>query len=257
MRTVAVHEDVIVAIGSIWQTSCTAVRSGGEGFLIDSPILPAELEALPQVLDRSGFPVSGLLVTHADWDHLLGPYAYPAASVGCGEATAARLAAELDAIRGELRDFDEEYLIERPPLSLPEPQELPVPGRCALGEQELELHPADGHTADGMAIWIPWARVLVCGDYLSPDAIPELSPSSSLDGYVATLERLAPLVERAEAVVPGHGAPLDSTRATAVMREDIAYLEALQRDGIDTPLPPSRRTGGQQRLHEYNVSLLS
>jgi glyoxylase-like metal-dependent hydrolase (beta-lactamase superfamily II) len=257
MRTVAVHEDVIVAIGAIWKTTCTAVRAGDEASLIDSPILPEELEALPRLLKQAGFPVAGLLITHADWDHLLGRYAFPEASVGCGETTAARLAAEPGAAQRELRDFDEEYLIDRPgPLSLPSMQALPVPGHCALGKRELELHPADGHTSDGTAFWIPWARVLVCGDYLSPAAIPELSPSSSVDGYLATLSRLEALVEQADAVVPGHGEPLDSTRASAILREDVAYLEALRRDGIDAPLPPTRRTGAQKRLHEYNVSLL-
>lgn len=257
MRALAVHEDVVVVVGAIWKTTCTAVRVGEEALLIDSPILPEELEALPALLEQAGFPVKGLLVTHADWDHLLGRYAFPEAPIGCGEATAARLAAEPGVAQRELRDFDEEYLIDRPrPLSLSGVQGLPVPGRCDLGERELELHSADGHTSDGMAVWIPWARVLVCGDYLSPGAIPELAPSSSLDGYLATLERLAPLVERAEAVIPGHGAPLDSTQAAAILREDADYIEALQRDGIDAPLPPGRQTGAQRRLHEYNVSLL-
>ena len=54
-----------------------------------------------------------------------------------------------------------------------------MPGHVGLGEHELELHTADGHTADGMAIWAPWARVLVCGDYLSPVEIPMLSKSGS------------------------------------------------------------------------------
>lgn len=264
MRAVAVHEDVIVAIGAIWQTTCTAVRAGDEAFLIDSPILPEELEALPALLEQAGFPVTGLLVTHADWDHLLGRYAFPEASIGCGETTAARLAAEPGAAQRELRDFDEQYLIERPaPLSLPGVQALPVPGYCALGGtageaggRELELHPADGHTSDGTAIWIPWARVLVAGDYLSPAAIPELSPSSSLDGYLATLRRLGPLVAQADTVVPGHGAPLDSARASAILREDAAYVEALVRDGPAAPLPLARRDGGNRKLHEYNVSLL-
>jgi glyoxylase-like metal-dependent hydrolase (beta-lactamase superfamily II) len=257
MRVLSVHEDVVVAVGALWKTTCTAVRADREALLIDSPILPEELEALPALLEQAGFPIAGLLVTHADWDHLLGRYAFPEASIGCGETTAARLAAEPGTAQRELRDFDEEYLIERPrPLSLSGVQALPVPGRCALGERELELHPADGHTSDGTAIWIPWARVLVCGDYLSPAAIPELSPSSSVDGYLATLRRLEPLVEQADAVVPGHGEPLDSTRAAAILREDVAYVEALQRAGIDAPLPPTRRTGAQRRLHEYNVSLL-
>lgn len=257
MRAIAVHEDVVVAIGGIWKTTCTAVRAGDEAFLIDSPILPGELEALPALMQQAGFPISGLLVTHADWDHLLGRYAFPEASIGCGETTAARLAAEPGAAQRELREFDEEYLIERPsPLSLPGVQALPVPGYCALGERELELHPADGHTSDGTAIWIPWARVLVCGDYLSPAAIPELSPSASIDGYLATLRRLEPLVDQADVIVPGHGDPLDSVRAAAILREDVAYLEALQRDGAAAPLPLARRNGGQRKLHEYNVSLL-
>ena len=58
------------------------------------------------------------------------------------------------------------------PLALGEVQALPVPGHCAVGAVELELHPADGHTADGMAVWVPWAEVLVCGDYLSAGGDP-------------------------------------------------------------------------------------
>jgi glyoxylase-like metal-dependent hydrolase (beta-lactamase superfamily II) len=258
MRAIAVHEDVVVAIGAIWKTTCTAVRAGNdEAFLIDSPILPEELEALPALLEQAGFAISGLLVTHADWDHLLGRYAFPHASIGCGETTAARLTAEPGAAQRELREFDEQYLIDRPgPLSLPGVQALPVPGYCALGARELELHPADGHTSDGTAIWIPWAKVLVCGDYLSPGAIPELSPSSSLDAYAATLRRLEPLVEQADTVVPGHGEPLGSARAAAILREDLAYVEALQRDPATAQLPLARRDGGNRTLHDYNVSLL-
>ena len=257
MRAVGVHEDVIVVTSRIWKTTCTAVRGGDEAFLIDSPVLPDELEMLPAVFDQAGFAIAGLLVTHADWDHLLGRYAFPEAPIGCGETTAARLAAEPGAAQRELREFDEEYLIDRPsPLSLPGVQALPVPGYCAVGDRELELHPSDGHTADGTAVWIPWARVLVVGDYLSSGAIPELSPGGSLDGYLATLERLAPLVEQAEAVVPGHGEPLDSVRAAAILREDAAYVEALKRDGDGAPLPLARRNGANRKLHAYNVELL-
>src|SRR4029078_8298038 len=43
MRRFSVHEDVVVAVGAIWKTTCTAVRAGDEAFLIDSPILPEEL----------------------------------------------------------------------------------------------------------------------------------------------------------------------------------------------------------------------
>ena len=258
MRALAVHEDVVVVVGAIWQTTCTAVRSGDEAFLIDSPVLPDELDALPALMDQAGFPISGLLVTHADWDHLLGRMAFPEASIGCAETTAARLAAEPGDAARKLRAFDDDNYVERPrPLSLPGAQTLPVPGHIGIGEQELELHPADGHTPDGMAIWIPWARVLVCGDYLSPVEIPMFNPGGSLSAYLATLTRLEALVELADHVVPGHGGPIEGTRAAAILREDRAYLEALAADGESAPLPMARRSGEQRRVHASNVAFVT
>jgi glyoxylase-like metal-dependent hydrolase (beta-lactamase superfamily II) len=252
MRVVSLHEDVLVATSAVWQTTCTAVRSTGESFVIDSPVLPGELEALPTVLEQAGFPSpAGLLVTHADWDHLLGRLAFPQASIGCAETTAARLTAEPGAAQRELREFDAEHYIVRPrPLSLGGVQALPVPGHLALGGdggRELELHPADGHTADGMAVWIPWARVLVCGDYLSPVEIPMISAGGSRSAYLATLERLRPLVEEADHVVPGHGAVLDRARAQEVLREDVAYLQELG------SLPAGRRGPVQHGIHAENL----
>src|SRR5689334_18292315 len=147
MRALSVNADLIVFISRFWQTTCTAVRAGDEGFLIDSPVYPDELEAIPGVLEQASFPVSGLLTTHADWDHLLGRSAFPEASLGCGESTARRLAAEPGQAQRELREFDEDhYVDDRPPLSLAAVQTLPVPGRLSLGPDEggheLELHPA-------------------------------------------------------------------------------------------------------------------
>ena len=120
-----------------------------------------------------------------------------------------------------------------------------MPGHCAIGDEELELHPADGHTADGMAVWIGWAGTLVCGDYLSPVEIPWISEGGSRDAYLATLRRLQPLVEQAEHVVPGHGEVLDAVRAAAILREDVAYLEALP----DAELPIARRSPAQRAIH--------
>ena len=246
MRVVGLHEDVIVCTSAYWQTTCTIVRGGDETFVIDSPVLPDELEALPAMLEQVGWPCTGLLATHGDWDHLLGRLAFPAAALGVAETTAARLTGSPGEAARELRAFDDQHYCERPrPLQLGELQALPVPGRLGVGEHELELHPTEGHVADGMAIWIPWARVLVCGDHLSPVEIPMLSDGGSVSAYRATLERLRPLVEGADHVVPGHGTVLDAARALAILREDLVYLETWE-------LPLARRSAEQRRIHGEN-----
>jgi glyoxylase-like metal-dependent hydrolase (beta-lactamase superfamily II) len=252
LRLIALHADVIVAVSRVWQTTCTAVRHGEEGFLIDSPVYPDELEALPDVLSQAGFPVSALVVTHADWDHLLGRLAFPDLALGCGETTASRLAAEPGAAQRALRDFDQEHYVEdRRPLTLGGLQRLPVPGKLSIGsEHELELHPADGHTADGMAVWIPWAAVLVCGDYISPVEIPMLSPGGSAGAYAATLTRLRPLVAHAQTVVPGHGGPISAPQALSLLDEDLAYLRMLP--SPEASVPASRSGTRQRQIHEQN-----
>jgi glyoxylase-like metal-dependent hydrolase (beta-lactamase superfamily II) len=242
----------------VWQTSCTAIRAGDEALVVDSPVYPDELELLPALVERAGFDVRGLLATHADWDHLLGRAAFSHAPLGCAETTAARLAAEPGQAQRQLREFDERHYVERPrPLSLPSAQALPVPGYCEVGDRELELHSADGHTSDGMAVWIPWTATLVCGDYLSPVEIPTISPSGSLEGYRATLERLRTLVERADAVVPGHGPVLERERALTVLRQDDSYLQDLSRRGDEAALPPGRSGAEQRRIHAANAQRLA
>ena len=258
MKAVGLHPDVFVITSRFWQTTCTLVRSGEEAFCVDSPVLPDELELLPAVAEQAGFRIVGRLATHVDWDHLLAGYGFPDAPLGMAESSAARLRNEPGAAQRELRDFDEENYVERPgPLTLPGAQTLPVPGHCAIGERELELHPADGHTVDGMALVIPWASVLIAGDYLSPVEIPWISESGSASAYLATLARLEPLVERVAHVVPGHGAVLDAERALAILREDRAYLQALVERGAGAELPLTRRNGAMRKIHAENAGRVS
>jgi len=257
VRAVGLHPDVVLITSRIWQTTCTLVRAGEEAFCIDSPVLPDELELVPAVAQQAGFNVVGLLATHGDWDHLLGRYCFPEAALGCAQLTAERLQRNLGAVQRELRAFDEEHYVQRPsPLGLPSVQPLPLPGHCGLGDQELQLHPAEGHTGDGMAIWVPWAETLICGDYLSPVEIPSFGDAGSPEEYLATLTRLEPLIAEAEWVVPGHGDALDAQRALAILREDRAYVEAVGDRGADAALPLARRTSAQRRRHDANVALV-
>lgn len=276
MRALALHADVLLVRSSLLAVNCVVVRAAaptGEGveggdrepepeaFLIDSPVLPEELGSLAALIAQAGFPApSGLLATHGDWDHLLGRLAFPELALGAAESTARRLEARPGEAQRELRHFDEELSIERPaPLSLGSVQALPVPGRCEIGARELELHATGGHTRDGMAVAIPWARVLVLGDYLSAIEIPTLERDGEQDAgedYAATLERLRALVAAAEHIVPGHGPQLRPERALELLEQDLAYLRGLRERGARAELPPGRRGAQQRRLHERNLEAL-
>ena len=224
--------------------------------LVDSPYFPDELELLPGLLREAGFEVDALLATHADFDHLLGRFSYPDLSLGVGEPTMLRLRAEPGAAQRELRDADATNYVARPrPLALGAIQSLPVPGRLELGEEQLELHPAAGHTADGTALMARFAGVLVVGDYLSDAEIPVLAPGGSLDGYRATLGRLASLVEEAESVVPGHGSVQGRDGALQILDEDLSYLDALER-GDPRGVPSGRDTARQREIHAENARRL-
>jgi glyoxylase-like metal-dependent hydrolase (beta-lactamase superfamily II) len=272
VRAISLHSDVIVVTSRLLQTNSTIVRglaapngkepdegpAAGETFVVDSPILPDELAMLPSLLEQAHFaPPRGLLATHADWDHLLARIPFPDATLGCAETSAVRLQSEPGAAQRELRAFDEElYIARERPLQLGAVQALPVPGGCGIGELELELHPAEGHTGDGMSLLARWAGVLIVGDYLSNVEIPILGTAGGVDPYLQTLERLRPLVARAEHIVPGHGSVLDAERALEVLEQDADYLLRLRDRGADAELPRGRRSAAQRRLHATNVSAL-
>jgi len=70
VKAVGLHADVIAITSRFWQTTATLVRSGEEAFLLDSPVLPDELELLPALAEQSGFRVVGRIATPADWEHI-------------------------------------------------------------------------------------------------------------------------------------------------------------------------------------------
>jgi len=241
-----------VITSRMWQTNATVLRAGAEAVLIDSPYFPDELEALPGVLAGAGFEPDALVATHADYDHVLGRVAFPELALGMGEPSVVRLHQEPGAAQRALRDMDAELYVERErPLALGHVQTLPVPGSVELGPEELELHPADGHTSDGMAVMARWCGLLCVGDYLSNVEIPMVE--SGIGDYRATLARLSPLVEASETIVPGHGSPQTRDGALRILDEDVDYLDALERGDERPKLPAGRDSVEQRKIHAENL----
>jgi glyoxylase-like metal-dependent hydrolase (beta-lactamase superfamily II) len=84
--------------------------------------------------------------------------------------------------------------------------------------------------------------------------VPWLSPGGSLDDYRATLARLAPLVEAAQTVVPGHGPVHGRDTALRLLDEDLEYLDAVARGDERPTLPKGRDTARQREIHQENLA---
>jgi glyoxylase-like metal-dependent hydrolase (beta-lactamase superfamily II) len=185
---------------------------------VDSPVLPGEAEAVRDDLAGAGLTVAALAVTHADWDHVLCPGAFPGVPVLMARSTARRLAAGFPAIAREVARFDRARGdVPRVPAPPGETRVVDPPATAEVAGTRVEVVPAEGHTADGAAFVLPHLGLLLPGDYLSPVEEPLVDPGGTAEEYLRTLDRLAALLPGVRLVVPGHGHPLSPERAGAVL----------------------------------------
>ena len=237
----------ITVTSRLWQTNAVALQADdGTPVLVDSPVLPDELAALPERLGAAGAEPEALVVTHAHFDHVLGRAAFPALALHAGEDTLALLREQRDTPLDALRESDDELYVERP--AAPD-----LSGAAPLQAGWFITVPAPGHAPDGTALYAEREELLLPGDYLCAVEIPLVSQDGSPEDYLATLDRLAPLVRRARTIQPGHGPALDRRAALELLDLDRRYVEALATDpGSAEPLrgPVSHR---QRRIHEDNV----
>ncbi len=229
---------VVVHTSRLWQTNAITVRAGATTVLVDSPVYPDELAALPRP--------DLLVVTHSHFDHVLGQAAFGDLDLHAGPSTLAQLRDDPLATLEGLRESDAELYVDRaaePDLSRIAP----------LPDGLFETAEAGGHAPDGTALFAEEHGLLLPGDFLCAVEIPLVSQAGSRAAYLATLERLAPLVRRARRIVPGHGPELDRARALELLDLDRRYLEALVED--PRTAEPTRGSGShrQRRIHADNV----
>ena len=259
MTVLRAHADVTVVVSRLWETTATLVRAagGGPALLVDAPVLPGEIAATRDLAAADGLAVDRLLATHRHWDHLLGRSAFPAAELLCSPRTLAHLRAEPLATQRAMAGFDDRFYLRRPEaLRLDHARAVELPGPLALGNAAVELLPTAGHCDDGLAVWVPWARALVCGDYLSPVELPYLeAPDGSLAEYLATLDRLAELVAAADVVIPGHGFPMDRADARVLLDADRRYLLDLAERGGAAAMPRGEDSAFQRFIHAENARI--
>jgi glyoxylase-like metal-dependent hydrolase (beta-lactamase superfamily II) len=203
-----------------WRMTSLALRHRGRTVLVDPGVATDEVARIRGDVGE----VEAVLITHTDWDHIVGMARFPKASVHMAPAaavlvrdgSAGRVLAEKAAAFPDVDD------------SAPRVDVVLEPGRRQLvGSLEVETLAVPGHTACSTAFLVPEAGLLVAGDYLSPIEPPYVEVSVSL--YGAALGVLARVL-RADPtliVAPGHGSTLSAAEALAIAAEDLGYLASV------------------------------
>jgi hydroxyacylglutathione hydrolase len=205
----------------LWQTTTLAIDRDGTRLLVDPGIAPWEAR------EAAGDGAGEILITHADWDHVMGIGLFPGARTWASQGSAERIRS--GGSRREVEQFTREYGVPLEGLDRMRVDEiLPTDGSAiAIGPWRAECHAAPGHTEDGTVTWLPDEGILVAGDHLSEQEIP--FAYDSIWSYRSTLQMLADLIGRTQPdhVVVGHGRPQTATRALEIAAEDMEYMERL------------------------------
>ena len=240
----------------LWQTTTLELRRDGARLLVDPGIAPWE------VREAAADGVDHILITHGDWDHVMGIGLLPDARVWVSPGAAERI--DSGDAAASVRTQSRPYGVPVEGLDgLRWDEQLPLPGNVSIGPWAAECRPSPGHTPDGVTTWLPDERLLVVGDYLGEHEIPFIYDSAW--SYRATLEMLTDMIarERPAQVVVGHGSPHTAERALEIAEQDHAYVEAVIAfvssgggpDQADQVPFPDRGGSDDADEHRSNVAL--
>ncbi|MGC9350221.1 MAG: MBL fold metallo-hydrolase [Anaerolineae bacterium] len=213
-----------VTQSSLYDTNSGIFLFGDAAFLVDPGVRPAELEGIAAFLAERRASVRAIVLTHAHWDHLLGPERFPQATVVAHD----RYPDVIEEHRGDLR----RQVMSWASGTRDAPFEPPLPDvtfadrlSLHLGSFELRVLFAPGHAPDHCVLYEPEAGLLWAGDMLSDREVP--MPMDSFASYLHALDVLS--AKQVDVLVPGHGSPTaDPREIHRRFEQDRAYLQALQ-----------------------------
>lgn len=227
-----VADRVWVARYEWWDLNVTVV--GGERGLVvvdTQATVVAGREVLADLRRLGAGDVHAVVNTHWHFDHTFGNAAFreadPQVPVHAHEEAARNLAdwgpkvIERVAREGGPRsaEFAETELV------IPD-QTFSTWTVIDLGDRAVELiHPGRGHTGGDIVGRVPDAGVLLAGDLVEESGPPGLGDDSFPLEWGETLDTVLALATPSTVIVPGHGAPVDTTFVEH-QRDDLTALAA-------------------------------
>jgi len=201
----------------------TGVIIGDKGVIVvDAKTTPAQgKELLEDIAKITPKPVTTVILTHSDGDHVNGLASFPAG---------------ITIIAHENNKKEQDAALAAGGRGAPPAGHLPTK-TISKNKEDLKLdgvkvevlHWAPAHTSGDLVVFLPSEKIVFTGDIITtqPDALIHLEKNGSSEGWVTTAKGIANL--NADQFVPGHG---DVMTKAAVQKKatDVAAKRAKIKD---------------------------
>jgi glyoxylase-like metal-dependent hydrolase (beta-lactamase superfamily II) len=225
---------------ALWETSSLLLSEKDEAVLIDPGVSADEVARIAVRVGELDVEVTHVLATHADWDHVCGIAAFPAAAATMSESTASRLFARAEeATTAERAAANEVEIVGEPRVD----RMFAAGAALRAGPFLLETIALPGHTPDGTAFRCRELDLLAVGDHLSRIEFPFVTSTAAYRGTLAALIELL-RHDPPGRVVPGHGPELTAADALTIAEADLAYLWRLHDAVALSATPDDARAAG-------------
>lgn len=249
---------ITVFQSELYETTSTVIESAEAIVVVDPTWLPKEVAEIRQYVDELiNNKQLYLILTHSDFDHIIGVGAFPEAIIIATETFNNH--SNKQVILDEINEFDQMFYLTRPYEIIYPKVNITIKENeteIQLGDLNCIFYLAPGHTDDGLFFYIKKLKTLIVGDYLSDVEFPFIT--SSYSDYIQTvyLMREVANIYDVELLIPGHGKV--TTHYQERINYSLWYLEKIKRS-VDIENQLMKRFPfyqGMQSLHHNNLRLV-
>jgi len=242
----------------LYRTTSTIVHLNESILIIDPNWLPLEIDFILNYIEKNyKNHIQYLVLTHSDYDHIIGYGAFPDAQVIASKYLQEQT--KRDDILQQIKDFDQEFYIKRNyPISYPIVDKIISHNgeKIHIDGYEMILYHAHGHVDDGIFLIIPKKHLWIVGDYLSNIEIPFVDHSFSQ--YVNTIETTKNIFHsfsELSLLIVGHGDhEVNRFKIKSRIDHDEKYLTLLGLDAQNL-LTTEKKEELQNLISQYSTSI--
>lgn len=223
---IEVNENVFVQQSEIFLTLTPIILYKDTAFIADPSVTLSDLKEIKNLIHGKNVKNVIRFTTHCHWDHILSSpdlnikweYTSPQ-SRKIMDKKGPELISELTE---EMKQFNEDYSVYKDFLL--NETSLETEKNHDIEGIKFSAYYAEGHCEGQTFLYSPVERILLSADTLSPSELPTFDSYNNLLIYIEDLHYIEEFIRKSDAIIPGHGWPMERSYALGIMNKDMKYL---------------------------------